>query len=201
MIAIIDYGMGNLRSVQKAFEYTGHDAVITQDKSVIDEADGLVLPGVGAFPDAMKALKAIGLIETIMKNVERGKPFLGICLGMQLLFETSYEGDLCEGLGLLKGEIVEIPKRYKVPHMGWNSLDIKQEVDLLEGVESGSYVYFVHSYYLKTDEVEQVYASVNYGVEIPAVVGYRNIYACQFHPEKSGEVGLQIIKNFGEMVK
>ncbi|SHF38323.1 imidazole glycerol phosphate synthase subunit hisH [Caldanaerobius fijiensis DSM 17918] len=201
MIAIIDYGMGNLRSVQKAFEYTGHGAVITQDKSVIDESDGLVLPGVGAFPDAMKALEAIGLVDAIVKNVERGKPFLGICLGMQLLFETSYEGGLCRGLGLLRGEIVEIPKRYKVPHMGWNCLDIKQEVDLLKGVESGSYVYFVHSYYLKTDEVEQVYASVDYGVEIPAVVGHKNIYACQFHPEKSGEVGLQIIKNFGEMVK
>jgi len=200
MIAIIDYGMGNLRSVQKAFEYIGFNAIITQNKSTIDDAAGLVLPGVGAFGDAMKALHAMDLVDAIVKNIQKGKPFLGICLGMQLVFQKSYEGGDCQGLGILKGEIVEIPKKHKVPHMGWNSLNIKRQTNLLKGVNSGDYVYFVHSYYLKTDVEQQVCASVEYGVEIPAVVALDNVYACQFHPEKSGDVGLKIVKNFGEMV-
>jgi len=198
MIAIIDYGMGNLRSVQKAFEYIGHQAVITQEPKRILSADKVVLPGVGAFADAMGNLRRMGLIETIEELVARKKPLLGICLGMQLFFEKSCEGGFCRGLSLIPGEIKKIPQALglKVPHMGWNLLSYKQS-PLFEGLGRSPYVYFVHSYYLETSYQEFVIGTTRYGKEIPVAVNRNRLYGVQFHPEKSGEVGLKILKNFG----
>ncbi|NLM13806.1 MAG: imidazole glycerol phosphate synthase subunit HisH [Epulopiscium sp.] len=195
-IAIIDYGMGNLRSVQKAFEFLGYEAWVTDNKGEIRQADKVVLPGVGAFRDAIKTLKEKKLDEEIYKAVEEGKPFLGICLGMQLVFEKSYEYGEHEGLGLLKGNIVRLPNTVKVPHMGWNSLKIKKEAPLFEGLPEAPYVYFVHSYYLETD-APIVSATTFYGKEIQVAAQNKNIYVTQFHPEKSGDIGLKILKNFG----
>ncbi|QSZ27022.1 imidazole glycerol phosphate synthase subunit HisH [Aceticella autotrophica] len=202
MIGIIDYGMGNLRSVEKAFQYIGYNNVsIINDKNSIKNAKALVLPGVGAFPDAMEVLDKKGLTEVIKEEVGNGKPFLGICLGMQLIFEKSYEIKETKGLGFLKGEIKEIKTDLKVPHIGWNSLEIKKETPLLKGIENGDCVYFVHSYYLVKGDDAALCAVTNYDVQIPAVVCKDNIFSCQFHPEKSGDIGLKILKNFGEMIK
>lgn len=198
MIAIIDYDAGNLRSVQKAVEFIGESVVVTREAKVIQNADHVILPGVGAFGDAMGKLDSFGLSELIREIAARGTPLLGICLGLQLLFETSEESKGVRGLSLLKGEIQKIPenKGLKIPHIGWNSLKIQKNARLFQGIDQEAYVYFVHSYYLKAAREEEVAATAEYGVEIHASVQKDNIYACQFHPEKSGEIGLQILKNF-----
>ena len=198
MVAIIDYDAGNIASVEKAVKLLGADVIITRDASEILSADHVILPGVGSFADAMNKLKQYDLIDTIYEVVESGKPFLGICLGLQLLFDSSEEAVGVKGLGILKGEIVKIPEKYdlKVPHMGWNSLEINPKSRLLKGFEGEPYVYFVHSYYLKAEDEEIVAAKCEYGVEIHAAVEKDNIYACQFHPEKSSDVGLGILRNF-----
>ena len=201
MIAIIDYDAGNLKSVEKAFHYLGQETVITRDPEVILKADKAVLPGVGSFGDAMENLHKFNLVNVIKKFAATGKPFLGICLGLQLLFERSDETPGVEGLGILKGEIVKIPycEGLKIPHMGWNSLDINPNAVLFKGVEQGSYVYFVHSYYLKAEDESIVAATTEYGTHIHASVESGNVFACQFHPEKSSENGLQILRNFASL--
>ena len=201
MIAIIDYDAGNIKSVEKAMQKLGADVVITKDADVILGADKVILPGVGAFGDAMGNLKKYGLDQVIYKVVEKGTPFLGICLGLQLLFERSDETPGVEGLGILKGEVLRIPEcgELKIPHMGWNSLHLQNGGRLFKGLSEDAYVYFVHSYYLKAEESEIVKATAEYGVTIHASVEKDNVFACQFHPEKSSDVGLQILKNFVEL--
>ena len=199
MIAIIDYDAGNLRSVEKALEAIGEETVVTRSREEILAADKVILPGVGAFGDAMKRLHEYGLVDTIHEVVNLGKPFLGICLGLQLLFRRSDESDGVEGLSILPGEILRIPDApgIKIPHIGWNSLKISENARLFEGLGDEPYVYFVHSYYLKADDESMVAATAEYGgTLIHASVQKDNVYACQFHPEKSGSVGLQILKNF-----
>ena len=198
MIAIIDYDAGNLKSVEKALVSLGEDCIVTRDAETILGADKVILPGVGAFGDAMEKLHRFGLVEVIRKVAAAGTPFLGICLGLQLLFRSSDESPGVEGIGLLDGEIVSIPPKegYKIPHMGWNSIEIKEGARLFRGIENQSYVYFVHSYYLKADHPEDVAATTDYIVPIHASVEHGNVFACQFHPEKSGDVGLQILRNF-----
>ena len=198
MIAIIDYGMGNLRSVQKAFEYLGFEAVVTDDVSVMERAERLVLPGVGAFGDAIRTIREKGFDKVIYKAVEEKKPFLGICLGLQMVFDKSYEYGEYEGLGLIPGKIVLLPDNVKKPHIGWNNLNVKMRAPLFEGTGESPYVYFVHSYYLETD-APVVSATVDYGKEIQVAVQKDNIFALQFHPEKSGDVGLRILKNFASL--
>lgn len=200
MIAIIDYDAGNIKSVEKALQYLGEEAVITRDAGEILMADKVILPGVGAFGDAMKKLNRYGLVPVIHEVVEKGIPFLGICLGLQLMFESSEEAPGMEGLGLLKGKIVRIPEGdgLKVPHMGWNSLSFPKEGRLFAGIPENSYVYFVHSYYLQAEE-DIVTATAEYGVTIHASVEKGNVFACQFHPEKSSHTGLTILKNFVEL--
>ncbi|WP_269466258.1 imidazole glycerol phosphate synthase subunit HisH [Clostridium formicaceticum] len=200
MIGIIDYGMGNLRSVEKAFEKMGYKAFVSDKIEELKEAEALIIPGVGAFYDAMKNLKDKGLESWILKEVEKGKPFLGICLGMQILFAYGYEVEKTKGLDMIPGDIVKIPAGRKIPHMGWNQLNITAESEILKGIESNQYVYFVHSYYAKPQEEHVVKAVTDYGIDIPAVVEKGNIYGLQFHPEKSGDTGLQILKNFGELI-
>lgn len=201
MIAIIDYDAGNLKSVAKALSFLGREAEISRDPKKILSADKVVLPGVGAFGDAMARLKQYGLIPVIRQVADQGTPFLGICLGLQLMFEGSEESEGVEGLGLLKGRILRIPDStgLKIPHMGWNSLDIRPDTRLFAGISSGEYVYFVHSYYLRAEEEEAVAAVSEYGVRIHAAVEKGCLYACQFHPEKSGDVGLKILRNFVEL--
>ena len=201
MIAIIDYDAGNIKSVEKALLHLGQKVKITDQAHEILLADKVVLPGVGAFGDAMGNLDRRGLVPIIREVVEKGSPFLGICLGLQLLFERSDETPGVEGLGILPGEILRIPAEegLKIPHMGWNSLHLEHGGRLFENVSEQSYVYFVHSYYLKAAEEEIVKASTEYGVHIHASVEKGNVFACQFHPEKSSEVGLQILKNFVEL--
>ncbi len=203
MIAIIDYDAGNLRSVEKAFAFLGEEAAVTRDAEAILGADGIVLPGVGAFGDAMGKLNQYGLTEVIREAVRREIPFLGICLGLQLLFEKSDESPGVEGLGVCKGEILRIPdcEGLKIPHMGWNSLQYDHPGRLFEGIPEGSYVYFVHSYYLKAADEAIVKASASYSTKIHASVEQGNVFACQFHPEKSGVVGLSILKNFVKIAK
>lgn len=203
MTAIIDYDAGNLKSVEKALAHLGEEVVITRDRKTILSADRVILPGVGAFGDAMGKLHQYGLVEVIHQVVEQRIPFLGICLGLQLLFESSEESEGVPGLGVLKGRILRIPdcQGLKIPHMGWNSLDIAPESRLFAGIEKGAYVYFVHSYYLKAEEEGMVAASAEYSTHIHAAVEAGNVYACQFHPEKSGDVGLKILKNFVNMKK
>lgn len=200
MIAIIDYDAGNIKSVEKALQYLGEEAVITRDAGEILMADKVVLPGVGAFGDAMEKLNRYGLVPVIHEVVEKGIPFLGICLGLQLMFESSEEAPGVEGLGLLKGKIVRIPEGdgLKVPHMGWNSLSFPKEGRLFAGIPENSYVYFVHSYYLQAEE-DIVTATAEYGMTIHASVEKGNVFACQFHPEKSSHTGLTILKNFVEL--
>ncbi len=200
MIAIIDYDAGNIKSVEKAVQYLGEEAVITRDKDVILQSDKVILPGVGAFGDAMEKINAYGLKNTIYDVVEKKTPFLGICLGLQLLFKSSEESPGATGLGILDGEILRIPAQegLKIPHMGWNSLKIKKGAKLFQGLEEEPYVYFVHSYYLKAAE-DIVAATTEYSTLIHASVEKENVFACQFHPEKSSAVGLQILKNFIEL--
>ncbi len=198
MTAIIDYDAGNLKSVQKALAYLGEEAVITRDRDEILAADRVVLPGVGNFGDAMEQLRSLGLDEVIREVADRQIPFLGICLGLQLLFESSEESPGAEGLGILKGKIVRIPdtEGLKIPHIGWNSLTLENNGRLFEGITGEPYVYFVHSYYLQADDPQIVKASTEYGAHIHASVEQGNVFACQFHPEKSGSVGLHILENF-----
>jgi len=199
MIAIIDYGMGNLRSVQKALEKTGSDARITHDAQTIKDADKVVLPGVGAVQPAMQRLEELDLIPVIHETVKSGKTFLGICLGYQLLFETSTEGGSVPGLGLLPGNVQRFAE-LKVPHMGWNRLEFSNpDCPLWQGLENGSYVYFCHSYYVASKDPNVTAASTEYGIDFASAVWSENIFGTQFHPEKSQEVGLQILKNFGLM--
>lgn len=201
MTAIIDYGAGNIKSVEKALLSLGQEVVITDDKETILNADRIILPGVGAFGDAMAQLEKTGLDVVIREAVEKNIPFLGICLGLQLLFEKSEEAPGVKGLGILKGEVKKIPAEQglKIPHMGWNSLHFAHDGKLFHGIEEGSYVYFVHSYYLKAEEEFIVKASTEYGVSIHASVEKDNVFACQFHPEKSSETGLKILKNFVQL--
>lgn len=198
MIAIIDYDAGNLRSVEKALLALGEQPVITRDAEILLSADKVILPGVGSFGDAMGRLHQYGLVDVIHQIVDKGIPFLGICLGLQLMFERSDESEGVEGLGLLSGEILKIPdcEGLKIPHMGWNSLNIRDGSRLFAGIPDQSYVYFVHSYYLKAADENIVAASTEYSTHIHAAVESGNVYACQFHPEKSSDVGLQILKNF-----
>lgn len=198
MTAIIDYDAGNLRSVEKALQALGEETVITRDRDTILAADRVILPGVGAFGDAMEKLHQYGLVELIRQVVQKGTPLLGICLGLQLLFEESEESQGVSGLGILKGKIRRIPDTpgLKIPHMGWNSLMIRPGTRLFSGLGEEPYVYFVHSYYLEAADPEIVAASAAYGVEIHAAVETGNVFACQFHPEKSSDTGLQILKNF-----
>ncbi len=198
MIAIIDYDAGNIKSVQKALQYLGQEAVLTRDREVILSADRAVLPGVGSFGDAMEKLKGYGLSEVVREFAATGKPFLGICLGLQLLFEESEESPGVQGLGLLKGKIRRIPEGEgrKVPQIGWNDISIHPDSRLFRGIPDHSYVYFVHSYYLEAADRKEVAATTEYGVSIDAAVEAGNVYACQFHPEKSSDVGLGILKNF-----
>jgi glutamine amidotransferase len=201
MIAIIDYGMGNLRSVQKGFEKVGYQAQITNDPAVVDAADKVVLPGVGAFEDAIAELRRRNLVEPVLRAIDSGRPFLGICLGLQMLFETSYENGRHAGLGVLPGEVVrfEIPSEYSVPHMGWNQLAIRHPAPILAGIEEGTYVYFVHSYYVVPRQAEVVATETDYGGAFCSMIWRDNLFATQFHPEKSQSQGLRILKNFAEL--
>ena len=201
MIAIIDYDAGNIKSVEKALNYLGEEAIITRDHDEIVNSDKVILPGVGAFADAMEKIRHYGLEETIHEVVEKNIPFLGICLGLQLMFESSDEGPGVKGLGLLPGKILRIPKSgdLKIPHMGWNSLKFQNNGRLFKGIPEDSYVYFVHSYYLKAADEGIVTATTEYSTHIHASVEQGNVFACQFHPEKSGTVGLQILSNFAQL--
>lgn len=201
MIAIIDYDAGNIKSVEKALISLGQEVCVTRDADEILQADKVILPGVGAFGDAMEKLHRYGLVDVIRKVVEKKTPFLGICLGLQLLFERSDEASGVEGLGILKGEVLKIPaaEGLKIPHMGWNSLQLKHNGKLFQNLGEETYVYFVHSYYLKAEDPSIIKATTEYGVSIDASVEQENVFACQFHPEKSSDAGLQILKNFIEL--
>lgn len=201
MIAIIDYDAGNIRSVEKALQHLGEETILTHDFREIQKADKVILPGVGAFGDAMEHLKHYELDRAIKEVIAMDKPFLGICLGLQLLFESSDETPGVEGLGILKGNILRIPEEegLKIPHIGWNSLEFPREGRLFQDLPADPYVYFVHSYYLQAQEPQIVTATCEYGVHIHASVEKNQVFACQFHPEKSGEVGLKILKNFATL--
>lgn len=201
MIAIIDYGAGNMKSVEKALIKLGADVLVTSDAETILNAEKVILPGVGAFGDAMEHLREKNLDQVILQVVRQGTPLLGICLGLQMLFESSDEAKGVRGLGVLKGKILRIPdgEGLKIPHIGWNSLHLQNDGKLFRDLEEQTYVYFVHSYFLQAEEENIVKATTEYGVTIHASVEKDNIYACQFHPEKSGEVGLKILKNFIEL--
>ncbi len=201
MLAIIDYQMGNLRSVQKGFEKVGHAAAITSDPDVLAKADKIVLPGVGAFPDAIAELQRRGLVDPIKEAINAGKPFLGICLGLQLLFDVGYEGGEFAGLGVIPGKVVrfDLPAEYKVPHMGWNSLQIRRRPPVLAGINEGTHAYFVHSYYVEPKDKGVIAAEADYGGPFCAMIWRDNVFATQFHPEKSQADGLRMLKNFAEL--
>lgn len=202
MIAVIDYGAGNLQSVVKALKFIGCKSVITRDKDIIMKCDGAILPGVGSFGDAMDNINKYNVTDIIKDFTNTGKPFLGICLGLQLLFPKSEESPKAEGLNLLQGKITKIPNEngaLKIPHMGWNSLNIKQSQGLFKGITGNPYVYFVHSYFLTADNPEIVTSQTEYGVTIDASVQHKNIMATQFHPEKSGDAGIKMLRNFADM--
>ena len=201
MIAIVDYDAGNIKSVEKALQFLGQEPVVIRDKETLLQAEKVIVPGVGAFGDAMGKMHQYGLVEVLREIAAKGTPLLGICLGLQLFFESSEETPGVEGLGLLPGKIVRIPDKegFKIPHMGWNSIQINPASRLLKGIEEGAYVYFVHSYYLQAENEADVAATTDYVVNIHAAAEHENIFATQFHPEKSGEIGLQILKNFIEL--
>ncbi len=204
MIAVIDYGAGNIQSVVKALNFIGCECTVTNDREKILSADGAILPGVGSYADAMNSMNQSGVTQSVIDFVNSEKPFLGICLGLQLLFNGSEESPGATGLDILKGSITRIPNQngtLKIPHMGWNSLNIKKHDGLFKGIDGNPYVYFVHSYYLKAENSDIVSSQSNYGVTIDASVSYKNIFATQFHPEKSGKVGLQILNNFVDLTK
>ncbi len=198
MIAVVDYGMGNLRSVSKALEHVGADVVVTSDKKKIKGADAIVLPGVGAFKDAVRNLKERGLWEVLIDEVAKGKPFLGICLGLQLVFEKSYEFGEEEGFGFIKGKVVKfkLPSEYKIPHMGWNQVIKRKNSALLEGIKEGEFFYFVHSYYVCPEEEDVKLTETEYGIVFTSAIEKDNIFATQFHPEKSQKAGLKLLENF-----
>lgn len=201
MIAIVDYDAGNIKSVEKALQFLGQEPVVTRGKETLLQAEKVIVPGVGAFGDAMGKMHQYGLVEVLREIAAKGTPLLGICLGLQLFFESSEETPGVEGLGLLPGKIVRIPDKegFKIPHMGWNSIQINPASRLLKGIEEGAYVYFVHSYYLQAENEADVAATTDYVVNIHATAEHENIFATQFHPEKSGEIGLRILKNFIEL--
>ena len=199
-IAIVDYGAGNLMSVHNTLDYLGYENKIAASADVIENAAGVILPGVGAFPDAMAALEHSGLTETVLKAAKE-KPFLGICLGMQMLFEESDEVRPCKGLGLLPGRIERIETALKLPQIGWNALDILRPNAMTEGLENGSYVYFVHSFMAYPADENDLAAVTDYGTRVPAMVARGNLFGCQFHPEKSGEVGLVMLRNFAKLTE
>ena len=202
MVAIIDYGVGNLFSLRSSLREIGAEAVVTSDEKVIAEADRIILPGVGAFEDAARKLRESGMADVVKKEAAAGKPVMGICLGMQLMFDVGYEYGVHEGLGLIRGSVRPIadviPENYKIPHIGWNLLKFKKESPLFKYIKEDDYVYFVHSYYAAECD-ESVIAVTEYGAELTAAVANGNVYGCQFHPEKSGEVGMKILKAFMEL--
>ncbi|MCR5824042.1 MAG: imidazole glycerol phosphate synthase subunit HisH [Lachnospiraceae bacterium] len=201
MITIIDYGAGNLESVEKAFDFLGYETLITSDEKTILDSEKIVLPGVGAFGDAMNMLTSSGLADTVKKAVKKGIPLLGICLGMQMLFESSEEGENVPGLGIFKGSIKKFENTpgFKIPQIGWNSIKLREDSRLFKGIPDGAYVYFVHSYYLDAKDKNIVAATCDYIHPFDAAVECGNVFACQFHPEKSGKTGLAILKNFAEI--
>ncbi len=202
MIAIIDYGMGNLRSVEKGFAKVAIEAEITSDISVIDRAEAVVLPGVGAFRDCIRNLENLRLIDAVVRSIEKGKPYLGICLGLQILFTESEEFGLCKGLDILKGRVKRFPATdLKIPHMGWNTVKLKKTPPIMEGIEDESFFYFVHSYYVSPKDDDIVAGTTEYGIEFTSMIWKDNIFATQFHPEKSQRLGLKILENFGNLVK
>jgi glutamine amidotransferase len=201
MLAIIDYEMGNLRSVQKGFERGGHEAVVTSDPAVLADATKIVLPGVGAFADSIAALRARGLVEPIRRAVDAGKPFLGICLGLQLLFDRGYEDGAHEGLGILPGEVVrfDVPAEFKVPHMGWNQVTFRHRPPIFDGIDDGTHFYFVHSFYVVPSDASVIATETDYAGPFCSSIWRENLYATQFHPEKSQADGLRVLKNFAEL--
>ncbi len=201
MITIIDYGMGNLRSVQKAFEKIGHSAIVSSDPAQVAAAEKVVLPGVGAFEDAIGELRRLRLDRPVLDAIDSGKPFLGICLGLQLLFDVSYENGRHEGLGVLRGEVVrfELPDEFSVPHMGWNQVSIHRPTPLLQGLNEGAYFYFVHSYYVLPEDASVIATETDYGGPFCSAIAFDHVFATQFHPEKSQSDGLRILKNFAEL--
>ena len=200
-IAIVDYGMGNLRSVQKAFEKVGHQAIVTSDPAQVAAAAKVVLPGVGAFEEGLAELRRLNLVKPVLDAIDSGKPFLGICLGLQMLFDVGYENGRHEGLGVLRGEVVrfDLPKDYSVPHMGWNQLAIRRPAPILKDIAEGTYCYFVHSYYVAPADAQVIAAETDYGGPFCSVIWRDNVFATQFHPEKSQAEGLKILKNFAEL--
>ncbi len=196
MLLLVDYGMGNLRSVSKALEKVGFSVKVSSDPEEVKRAEVLVLPGVGAFRDAMENLKKLGLLKEILRHIEKGKPYMGICLGLQLLFERSYEFGETEGFGVLEGEVVLLPPKVKVPHIGWNQLWKQKPSDLLNGIKEGEYFYFVHSYHVVPKRQDIVLTTTDYGIDFVSSIEYENIFAVQFHPEKSQKAGLRLLENF-----
>ncbi len=209
MIAIVDYGMGNIRSVEKGFIKVGADVKITSDPKVIADSKGIVLPGVGAFKDCMKNLDSLQLLDTIVREIRKGKPYLGICLGLQILFTESEEFGICKGLNVFKGRVVRFglegsavgAEKLKIPHMGWNTVKIVRRPPIFNLIEDDSYFYFVHSYYVVPEDKEIIAGKTEYGIEFTSMVWKDNVFATQFHPEKSQERGLKILKGFNEFVK
>jgi glutamine amidotransferase len=202
MIAIVDYGMGNLRSVEKGFLKVGVDARVVTDPGAVDNAEGIVLPGVGAFRDCIRNLTDANLTEAIIRGIRKGKPFLGICLGLQVLFSESEEFGSCKGLDLFRGKVVRFPQsELKVPHMGWNSLEVRRRPPIFDGVPEGGYFYFVHSFYVVPEDKGIVATTTDYGGEFTSMIWKDNVFATQFHPEKSQDLGLKILKGFGDFVR
>ena len=201
MIAIVDYGMGNLRSVEKGFLKVGVDAKVVTDSKAVDNADAVVLPGVGAFRDCMKNLEEMSLTEAILRSIQKGKPYLGICLGLQVLFTESEEFGIHKGFDILKGKVVRFQINLKVPHMGWNNAKIQRRPPIFDGIQDEAFFYFVHSYYVVPDDNNIVATTTDYGITFASMVWKENIFATQFHPEKSQETGLKILKNFGDFVR
>lgn len=201
MIAIIDYGMGNLRSVEKGFQKMGIDVRVVSDPRKIDDAAGVVLPGVGAFRDCMNNLERLSLVEAILRSIAKGKPFLGICLGLQVLFTESEEFGPCRGLDVMPGRVVRFRGGLKVPHMGWNTVKILREAPILDGIADGAFFYFVHSYYVIPKHEDVIATTTDYGCTFTSAIWRENIFATQFHPEKSQQIGLSVLKNFGDLVR
>lgn len=203
MIALVDYGMGNIRSVSKAIEAVGGEVFITQNPEEIRKAKAIVLPGVGAFRDCMSNLTELGILDTVREEILKGKPYLGICLGMQILFTESEEFGVCKGLDLIRGRVTrfKLPQEYKIPHMGWNTVVFKKKSKLLSEISNNSYFYFVHSYYVVPEESNFVGGVTEYGLEFTSMIIYENIFATQFHPEKSQKMGLKLLSNFIQFIQ